>query len=170
MNWVIPIWVTCEQGAVLQSLVQVCDCLLVLYLPVVMVIQAGGRFIPDRFWARNQPNYQSCYLLCIMNSRIPHEDLWPHPALLLAPTALAGLAVKGSTGMKCEPLSRWVSPVWAEMLHWYFYSSPGNPKCLCCTQLQPWVSLGITLQLFGHGEMNPWTCCHMVGGLSASSF
>lgn len=27
MNWVIPIWVICEQGAVLQSLVQVHICL-----------------------------------------------------------------------------------------------------------------------------------------------
>jgi len=36
MNWLISIWSICEQGAVVQCLVQVNDCFLVLCLPVIV--------------------------------------------------------------------------------------------------------------------------------------
>lgn len=99
ISCVIPIWVICEQGAVLQS----CPSFwlfMMLYLPVVVVIQAGGKFIPgliDFGQETNQiTNSSTSYVL--WSSRIPPGDLWPHPALILTSTSLARLDLKGSAG------------------------------------------------------------------------
>lgn len=52
LNWIISTWSVCEQGAVAQSLVQVNDCFLLLYLPMAVANISWWEVYPkiNRFW------------------------------------------------------------------------------------------------------------------------